>query len=106
MAENKVNEELIELMAYLLTSARGLMDEPANYGPFRLIDGASRLCTALSDNGYENTEFLSSLQLKIDERKFSVMSDFEEFRALADEAVHDITLHLIEKNNSEYFTKK
>ncbi len=29
------------------------------------------------------------------------MTDLEEFRALADEAVHDMTLHLIEKSNSE-----
>ena len=100
MPENTVNTQLLELLAYMLTSARGLMDEPASYGPFRLIDGASRLCKTLADNGYEHSDFLKNLQHKIDERKFSVMNDADDFKALADEAVHELTLHLIKKSDS------
>ena len=99
MAEN-TNDQLIDLMAYMLTSARGLMDEPASYGPFRLIDGASRLCGIIAENGYGNNDFLEDLQQKIDERKFSVMSDLDEFKSLADEAVHDVTTHLIKKSEA------
>ena len=101
MADNAVNEQLIELMAYMLTSARGLMDEPASYGPFRLIDGASRLCGTIIENGYGDREFIESLQKKIDERKFSVMTDPDEFKALADEVVLDMTSHLIKKSDSK-----
>lgn len=92
--------ELIELLAYMITSARGLLDEPASYGPFRLIDGASRLCGIMAEAGSGEADFLNALQIKIDEQKFSVMSDAEQFNNLLDEAVKDITLHLVEKSES------
>jgi uncharacterized protein DUF6092 len=37
-------DEVLELIAYLVTSARGLLDEPADYGPMRLINAAQRVC--------------------------------------------------------------
>ena len=37
-------DEVLELIAYLVTSARGLLDEPVDYGPMRLINAAQRMC--------------------------------------------------------------
>ena len=74
---NSVNlrRGLFGLVGYMLTSARGLVDEPKLYGPFRLIDGVSRLCDLLIDEDEENSEFYRSLKSKIDEKKYSVISD-------------------------------
>jgi hypothetical protein len=47
MISKQLNREFMELIGYLITSARGLIDEPKSYGPFRLIEGVSRLCETL-----------------------------------------------------------
>jgi hypothetical protein len=88
---------LFDLIGYMLTSARGLVDEPTLYGPFRLIDGVSRLCTILIDEDEENSEFYKSLKSKIDEKKYTVMSDTSSFITFMDEAVLDYTKKLKEQ---------
>jgi hypothetical protein len=42
---------LEEVVGFLVVSARGLMDEPAEYGPMRLLDAADRLVQALEEQG-------------------------------------------------------
>ena len=42
---------LEEVVGFLVVSARGLMDEPAEYGPMRLLDAADRLAQALEEQG-------------------------------------------------------
>jgi hypothetical protein len=37
-------DDILELVAYLVTSARGLLDEPVDYGPMRLLTAAQRVC--------------------------------------------------------------
>jgi hypothetical protein len=81
------HQGLFELIGYMLTSARGLVNEPPHYGPFRLLDGVSRLCALLEKEGGELVPFFTQLRKLIDERKFSVMTDEEEFVALMDELV-------------------
>jgi hypothetical protein len=86
------DEYLLELVAFLATSARGCLDEPPSYGPFRLIDALSRLtdlpkyAACLKDD-----EFLRKIKDEVDERKFSVMTNIEEFRNMLDSVVHQIT---------------
>ncbi len=90
--DNKVMEkELFDFMGYLLTSARGLVEEPQMYGPFRLIEGVSKLCEILLKEETEFEEIYKLLKDKIDERKFSLMTDENEFIALMDETVLDFT---------------
>jgi len=86
---------LLELVAFLATSARGCLDEPPSYGPFRLIDALSRLtdlpkyATCLKDD-----EFLRKIKADIDEKKFSVMTNTEEFRNMLDSVVRQVTKQL------------
>lgn len=40
-----------ELIAFVIASARGLIDEPASYGPLRLIDTAVRFTSLLHECG-------------------------------------------------------
>ena len=82
---------LFELTGYMLTSARGLIEEPQLYGPFRLLDGVSRLCGILEkeDSGYG--DFFSELKAKIDEKKYTLMTDEDAFIRLMDDAVISFT---------------
>jgi len=97
MEKTPFDQGSVELIAYMLTSARNLMDEPALYGPFRLLDGVSRLCELVTESGHADKEFLVKLKEKIDNGKYSVMTDVDSFTALMDEAVLDIT-HLLMGN--------
>ena len=97
MSENEFDSGVVELLAYMLTSARGLMDEPAVYGPFRLVDGVSRLCDLLIARGHPDTAFLEELKTKIDERKFVLMTDVGAFVSLMDETIIDVTRMLMKK---------
>ena len=78
---------LFELTGYMLTSARGLIEEPQLYGPFRLLDGVSRLCGILEkeDSGYG--DFFPELKVKIDEKKYTLMTDEDAFIRMMDDAV-------------------
>ena len=87
MIDQGLYGELVDLLSYMATSARGLLEEPANYGPFRLIEGASRLCAMLEKQEGVDQEFLASLRETIDAGKFNVMFDVEAFTKTLDEAV-------------------
>jgi hypothetical protein len=86
-----IKRGLFDLVGYMVTSARGLIDEPRLYGPFRLLDGVSRLSGLLIDEDEEYSDFYTSLKSKIDEKKYTVMSDTDAFIALMDEIVLDYT---------------
>jgi hypothetical protein len=81
-------------MGFMITSARGLLDEPELYGPLRLIDGTSRLCGILEKEVETDREFLTRLREKIDQGKFSVMTDVDTFTNMLDEVVLDYTRKL------------
>jgi hypothetical protein len=91
MNDDKLHRQLFELIGYLLTSARGLIDEPQTYGPFRLIDGVSRLCGYLQDRQTVFGDFFIHLKERIDEEKFVLMTDEDRFIELLDEVVLEYT---------------
>jgi len=93
-----MDRELYDLLGYLLTSARGLLEEPGEYGPLRLAEGASRLCALMARHGSAQAPVLRELQAGIDAGKFSVMSDPETFQKALDRAVSDYTRHLTESS--------
>ncbi|MCY3575328.1 MAG: DUF6092 family protein [Chloroflexi bacterium] len=52
-------DEAIELLALLITSARIQMDEPAHYGPLRLLTAAERLSSLIEARSSQKArEFL------------------------------------------------
>jgi hypothetical protein len=89
-----MDQELYELLGYLLTSARGLLDEPGEYGPLRLLEGASRLCGLMAKAESAYGAAVSELKNVIDAGKFSVMSDPQAFQRTLDQAVRDYTRRL------------
>ena len=94
MIDKELYRELMELMGFMITSARGLLDEPQMYGPFRLIDGASKLCAIMENRAETDNELLSRIKDKIDEGKFHVMTDLNSFTSMLDEVVLDFTKKL------------
>ncbi len=100
MGSSTMDRNIIDFIAYMLTSARGLIDEPAIYGPFRLLDGVSRLCETMIEHHHDDEEFLRNLKGKIDEKKFSVMTDRETFISMMDEVVLDVTHLLMKKSET------
>jgi hypothetical protein len=75
--------QVLELLAFLASSAEISLHEPTFYGSFRLIDGASRLMAALIEsNPALGNSFMPAWQADIDARKVWMMWDrpgFESF---------------------------
>jgi len=91
MINKELYRGLFEVIGYMLTSARGLIDEPQLYGPFRLIDGVSRLCTILEKEESGYGVFFTKLKAKIEKKKYTVMSDVDTFVGMMDELVIDFS---------------
>lgn len=87
--EEVVKDEHFKLLAFLITSARGCVDEPHLYGPLRLIDAASRLINIMRSEGKTSKE-LDKLQEMIEEKKDLVMHDEKEFIKFLDELVAEL----------------
>lgn len=69
------------LVSYMITSARGLYDEPDNYGIFRLIDSAGRLLAIMESAGMSDV-FINALRQQVDEERESSMDDESQKRNL------------------------
>lgn len=75
MNTDELKQELFLLTTYMISSARGLYDEPADYGIFRLIDSAGRLLTIMEAHGL-NDPFITRIKQAIDdEREGNMDSD-------------------------------
>lgn len=75
----------------MASSARGLIDEPKEYGPLRLIESIERLVDILDEEELiENQEIYLKIREEIEEKKYSVMSDMDEFTELLDDIVVEL----------------
>jgi hypothetical protein len=85
--DNKlVEEKVYELISYMVVSARNLLEEPARYGPFRLVDAASRLITLLKEAGI-SSQRMNKVQENIEAGKYSAMGPEEEYEFFLEAAV-------------------
>jgi len=74
MEMDKLNDEFFNLVAYMVTSARGLIDEPSDYGIFRLLDSSGRLL-AIMEAGGTLDPFLTHLKEEIDQEREGSMDE-------------------------------
>jgi len=93
MDQQTLQEELFHLIAYIITSARGLYDEPADYGIFRLLDTAGRLLEIMESNDLLDDPFLVELKRLVDEEREGSM-DGERQRQRLDEMVQAIAAEM------------
>lgn len=49
------DDDALELLSFLVTAARCLMDEPVDYGPMRLLSAAQRLCAKAAPRMEDHT---------------------------------------------------
>lgn len=82
--EDILKDDHFKLLAFLITSARGCVDEPPLYGPLRLVDAASRLIEIMRKEGKVNEQIIK-LQKMIKEKMDLVMYDEEMFIEFLDE---------------------
>ena len=90
--------DFIKLFTYIVTSARGCIDQPKIYGSFRLVDTASKLFYVLKSNNAISNDKISKIIDKIDEKKYSCMTDEEEFVNMIDEVINDLVV-LVQSEN-------
>jgi len=83
MNTDELREDLVNFVGYLLTSAHGLYDEPAGYGPFRILDAAWRLLVIMEEAELADP-FLVQLRQAIDEERLG-SSDDQALRAFLDQ---------------------
>ncbi len=84
-------EELYELLSFLVSSAHLLVNEPEHYGSFRLVDAACRLIEfALVNGRLEDDQFLREFKEDADRGKLLMMTDEEGFLQFLEDATRDV----------------
>jgi hypothetical protein len=86
MKTDSLRFELLAFLSYLAVSARGCLNEPKEYGPFRLVDGMSRLLEICEFAGLSG-EGWAELRDYIDAHKLDVMDEAADFAAFLDQVV-------------------
>jgi Family of unknown function (DUF6092) len=74
------NDTMFRLATFLVTAARDLVDEPAIYGPFRMLDAVDRLLAPHTDDA-----FIRRIQPVIAREKNTMMTDQDAFIAALDQ---------------------
>jgi len=85
--------ELFVNVLYLVASARDCIDEPLIYGPFRMIEGVSRMLQNSQGDG-----FLSQMKAQIDSQKYNVMADRVSFARWLDDLLRDFAAEAKRRN--------
>ncbi len=92
---------LIRLFGYMASSARGCIDEPKIYGPFRIVDSMSRIYYLLTDSGHIFDEEISQVMDKIAAHKCKCMTNEAEFVSMLDEIIDDLAQILLREESSD-----
>ena len=94
-------DQAVELLAFLITSARIQLDEPASYGSMRLLTAASRLSSFMAAKASPGTQaFLGSFMAEItaaDEHT----ADGGRYAVALDGLCRGIAGHLVDRSGLE-----
>jgi hypothetical protein len=88
-----VTDDLFDVVGFMVVSAHKLLDEPQRYGPFRLIDAASRLVETLQEHG-ASSPALDRIRDEIERGKTTCMGSEQEFRAVLSALVDAVVTEL------------
>jgi hypothetical protein len=93
--------EALELLALLLTSARIQLDEPAIYGPLRLLTAAERLSQLIQEQSSKDLRpFLKMLLDTIPDMHMR-MADTDWYQDNLDALCRAVAQQLVDKNEVE-----
>ena len=84
---------MFAMALYLVASARDCLDEPLIYGPFRMIEGLSRML-----EGSGSDRFLSEVKSVVDREKYNVMADRASFARWLDELLREFAAEARRRN--------
>jgi Family of unknown function (DUF6092) len=88
--------EAFRLATFLVTAARDVIDEPAIYAPFRMVDAVDRLIARSFDD-----DFLREIQPELEREKQKVMTDREAFVAWLDDLAARFAIEAKRRNLGE-----
>lgn len=95
-------DEALELLAFLVTAAQILPDEPADYGPMRLVSAAQRLCAWTAPRcGEEMRALLSRLSADIPAMTPHRLSDPGAYQTFLEESSREIARVLARRAGRE-----
>ena len=89
--------DLLDLLAFIISSAKGCINEPKMYGPFRLVDSISRIIEMLKKNGIPIDDDINKIVEKINNEKYSLMEDERQFISMLEKVSLEL-LELIKTN--------
>ncbi len=87
--KDELEQEFFELICYMVTSARNLIQENKLYGPLRLVDAVSRLVDVLEKLDLKSPR-LEVIQVRIKDGEDTVMESEEKFTAFLENLVMDL----------------
>ena len=92
MADNWVlkEDEAIELLALLITSARIQLDEPAQYGPLRLLTATERLSSVISERSSDKSRAFLQGNIERIPDMHMMMSDVDAYTQGLDELCREV----------------
>ncbi len=86
---DRLEDDLFQVICYMVTSAANLLQETKAYGPFRLVDATSRLITVLENSGVKSAR-LEGIRTFIELEKYAVMTDEVRFNRFLQQLVLDL----------------
>lgn len=86
MENSEIRNDLIYLIAYLLNTARGLVEHPENGGPAWVTENVSRLIALMRKHGLSNKD-LDDLEKVIDSSKRVSTTNVPQFIQVLDLAI-------------------
>lgn len=89
--------ELFDLSVFIVMSAKLCVTEPPMYGPFRLLDVLQRLIALRRGLAQEPDAFLDRMNELVEEKKWCVQWDLDEFVRFLDELVERFTREVAER---------
>ena len=87
--KDEFEREFFELICFMVTSARNLIQENRLYGPLRLVDAASRLVDILEKLDLKSPR-LEAIKERIEEGENTVMESEEKFTAFLENLVMEL----------------
>ena len=77
-----MREEWNSILAFMIASAMGCMNEPPIYGPLRLIEAMEKLIDFANRNDFDQDSRLLVIKHRIEEDKSLCMYDEEAFASM------------------------
>lgn len=82
--------DILDYIAYIVSSAKCCIKEPKIYGSFRLVDSIEKLIILLEKHNIVIDDDIKKIIEKIQNEKLSFMTDEEHFILMLDEVTSDL----------------